>query len=120
MSFQRLFFCSLVLSCSILPPTRCGESVHREELRKTLSFSAPPGTARRLVVDNINGSINVVGTSGNEVTLVVRETFRAESDDRISTAREKIRLEVSSEPDRILLYVDAPWRCPDGSQSGHG
>src|ERR1051325_558121 len=122
MNHARVFIWSLAISCAIVPSARAGDIVHREEIRKTLTFSSPPGTARRLVVDNINGSIHVVGTNGTEATLVARETFRAESEERLSVAQEKIRLDVSSEPDRIMLYVDAPWRCADGSLSsrGHG
>jgi len=105
----------LLLLPAIVPSARCAETVHREVIRRTLAFSAPAGSSKRLVVDNISGSINVVGTNDTEVTLVAHETIRAESEGRIGSALEKIRLEVSEEPDRILLYVDAPWRCQDGS-----
>jgi hypothetical protein len=120
MNQSRFLICALLLCCTNLPFARCGDIVRREEVRKTLTFTSPPGAPRRLVVDNISGSIHVVGTNGDEVTLVARETFRAESEERIAIAKEKIRLEISSEPDRIRLYVDAPWRCPDGSFSSHG
>jgi hypothetical protein len=115
MNCSRIAAGFIFCSCVILPPALCGDVIHREEIRKTLTFSSPAGSARRLVVDNMNGSINVVGTNGNDVTLVAHETFRAESEERLKIAQEKVRLEITSEPDRILLSVDAPWRCPDNS-----
>jgi hypothetical protein len=110
----------LLVPCAIVAGARGGAAVHREEIRKTLTFSAPSGSARRLVVDNINGSINVVGTDRTDITLVALETIRAESEDRIARAREAIRLEITEEPDRILLYINTPWRCENGSLRDDG
>ncbi len=95
-----------------------GDVIHKEEIRKTLGFSAAPGEANRLVVDNISGSIEVVGTGEAQITLVAHETIRAESEERVSVAKEKVRLEITEEPGRIRLYVDAPWRRDDGSIHG--
>jgi hypothetical protein len=97
-----------------------GEAVSKQEIRKTLTFSAAAGERKHLVVDNINGSIDVVGTTGSGVELIAHETIRAESESRIELAKQKVHLEISEEPDRILLYVDTPWRCSDGSIHSRG
>jgi hypothetical protein len=97
-----------------------GESVYTQEIRKTFAFSAASGERKRLVVDNICGSISVVGAATNGVELIAHQTIRAESEARIEVAKEKVRLEISEEADRILIYVDAPWRCSDGSIHSRG
>lgn len=111
---------SLLASIAILSLAHGGQAVHREDIRKTLTFAAPSASVRRLVIDNINGSINVVGTNESEVTLLVHETMHAETEGRLATAKEQVGLEVTEEPDRIMLYVNAPWRCRDGSIHDRG
>jgi hypothetical protein len=107
-----------LMSCALIVSASGADIVHREEIRKTFSFTAPSGTEKRLIVDNICGSIEVVGTSDAQISLIARKTIHAESDERVSIAQEKVKLEISEEPDRIRLYVDAPWRRDDGSTHG--
>jgi len=110
-----------VLLWQVLSPCApAGESVHKQDIRKTLTFSAPSGERKRLVVDNISGSISVEGGTGTGVELIAHETIRGESEARIEVAKQKVHLEISEEPDRILIYVDAPWRCSDGSIHSRG
>src|SRR5205807_8160184 len=105
---------------ALSPCAPAREAVHKQEFRKTFTFSARSGERKHLVVDNISGSISVTGASGNGVELIAHETIRGESEARIAVAKQKVRLEISGEPDRILIYVDAPWRCADGSIHSRG
>lgn len=85
----------------------------KEVIKKSLQYPVG-GPSHQLVVDNINGSIHLVGYEGNEIQLVVHRTSYADSPEKLKEAREKVRLDIKEEPGRIILYVDAPWRCHDG------
>src|SRR5437867_3199708 len=102
---------------ALSPCAFAGEAVYEQQIRKTFTFS---GERKHLVVDNISGSISVAGGAGNGVELIAHETIRAESEARLEVAKQKVHLEISEEPDRILIYVDAPWRCSDGSIHSRG
>jgi hypothetical protein len=88
----------------------------KEDIRKTLQFSGG-GSPNQIVVDNISGSIDVVGYAGNDVQLVAHRTSYGASAARLRESKEKISLDIREEPGKIILYVKTPWRCGDGSVS---
>lgn len=98
---------------------RRSEIVERDTLTRTLKF-ADASAARRLLVDNVNGSVDVTGYDGAEVLLVAVRRIRAESNERLEEAKRDVSLDVREEKDRILIYVDAPWRRNDGSVNYRG
>jgi len=80
----------------------------QETIRKT--FTA--GAAQRLLdVDNIYGSIEVVGGQADQVQLVVNKTIRAESRERMEAAKKEVTLDITDQPDLLKLYVNGPFRC---------
>jgi len=94
------------------------EKTEKEEIRRTLTFTGTE--AKRVVVDNLDGAIDVVGYDGTEVQLVVLKEICAESDEKIREAKQDVVLEMKEEPNKIILYVDAPWRRGDGSYHYRG
>ncbi len=92
------------------------ERSDKEVITKTLRFPAG-GSTNQLVVDNVNGSVEVTGYDGDDIQLVVHRTSFGLSDDKLKEAKEKIRLEIKEEPGRIIFYVNTPWRCDDGSMT---
>lgn len=84
----------------------------KEEIRKTFRLSAADN--RQLVVDNINGEINVVGYDGDTIELVAHRETKAESGGKIDEAKREVKLKIKEEKNKIILYVDAPWRSGDG------
>jgi hypothetical protein len=81
-----------------------------------------PSAARRIQVDNLSGSIRVVGYEGREVEVTVEERVRAESKEKIAQARREVKLDISQQDNTVRLYVDGPFRCKcaDGSISFRG
>jgi hypothetical protein len=99
----------------ILLPMGCtiAQKVYEnEEIKK--SFTLAASDHRQLVVDNINGEINVVGYDGQTIELVARKEIQAESKEKIDEARRDVVLEMKEEKNKVILYVDAPWRTHDG------
>lgn len=80
----------------------------QETIRRTFNLTA----ARKLLdIDNINGSIEVVGGPSDQVQLVVNKTIRAESKERIEAAKKEVKLDITEQPDLLKLYVNGPFRC---------
>ena len=84
----------------------------KEEIRK--SFRLSDSNHRQLLVDNMDGEINVVGYDGDTIELVAHKEIKAESDEKIGEAKKDVTLEIKEEKDKVILYVDAPWRNGDG------
>ena len=82
----------------------------QEKIEKT--FSMPAGTARRtLEIDDVWGSIEVVGTASDKVQLTVNKSIRAESKGKIEQARKDVTLDITQQADALKLYVNGPFRC---------
>jgi hypothetical protein len=81
----------------------------------TKSFRLSESDNRRLVVDNINGTIKVTGYNGETIELVAHKEIKAESGEKVDEARRDVKLEIKQETNKLILYVDAPWRNGDGT-----
>lgn len=95
------------------------EIVKKEEIRRTLQFKNP-NAAKHVLVDNVAGSIRVVGGNIREVQLVIHKTLRATSESKLQEAREKVVLDVAEEEDAVKLYVDGPFRRSNGEVNFRG
>ena len=78
------------------------------------------GGHNALDVDNVTGSIEVIGTDTNRIEVVVNKTIRAESQEKIALAEKEVTLDVTQQPGAVKLYVNGPFRCHcDDDCSGH-
>jgi len=91
----------------------------KDTIQRTLEFSNPSGP-KEINVDNVFGSIHVTGYNGRSVQLLVNETIRAVSKERIEVARREVKLDISEKDNALRLYVDGPFRCQDGSIHSRG
>lgn len=96
-----------------------GDVNKKDEIKKTMKFSNPSGT-KELEIDNINGSISVIGQNRDDVEIVVHKKIEAKSEDKIKEAEEEIILDISEKSNLIYFYVDAPYRRPNGSINNRG
>ncbi len=86
-----------------------------ETIHKTFTLT---GAQKILDVDNVFGSIEVTGGSGDQVQLVVNKTIYAESKDRMDAAKKEVTLDITDQPDLLKLYVNGPFRCNCGGKGG--
>ncbi|HEY2933357.1 MAG TPA: hypothetical protein VGK99_16580 [Acidobacteriota bacterium] len=91
----------------------------KETIQRTLEFSNP-SAAKEVNVDNVFGSIHVAGYNGRSVHLLVNQTIRAVSKEKIEVARKEVKLDISEKDNVLRLYVDGPFRCQDGSLHSRG
>jgi hypothetical protein len=89
----------------------------QETIRKTFTV----GAAHKLLdVDNVFGSIEVVGGQSDQVQLVVNKSIRAESKERMEAAQKEVTLDITDQPDLLKFYVNGPFRCNCNNCDGDG
>jgi hypothetical protein len=80
-----------------------------EVIQKTFSLA---GAAHKSIeIDNVFGSIEVVGGSSDQVQLVVDKTTRAESKNALALAHKEVTLNITQPDGGLKFYVDGPFRC---------
>src|SRR5467141_3956535 len=88
------------------------EFAEREQEKIEKTFSMPAGAGRRtLEIDNVWGSIEVVGTASDRAQLTVNKSIRAESKGKIEQAKKDVTLDITQQGDALKLYVNGPFRC---------
>jgi hypothetical protein len=75
------------------------------------SFTLAGAAHKSIEIDNVFGSIEVVGGASEQVQLVVDKTTRAESKDALALANKEVTLDITQPDGRLKLYVDGPFRC---------
>jgi hypothetical protein len=98
-------FAALVVS---LGPARA-DVVENNTTQKTFTYFG--GSGRKLIIDDVNGSIDVTGYNGTQVQVTVDERWRADSSDKMQEARRDVKLDMSQQGNTVRLYVDGPFRC---------
>ncbi len=66
---------------------------------------------RLLDIDNVWGSIDVVGTNADQVQVVIKKTIRAETKADLEKAKQEVTLEATHDTGSVRLYVNGPFRC---------
>ena len=95
-------------------------ALHQEEtLHHSFTLAAAPG-ARKVEIDNFDGAVVVRGHGGNEVSVTLHERWAAESAEQLELGRKEVRLQISQPGGGVRLFVDGPFRSPDGGTSFHG
>jgi hypothetical protein len=79
-----------------------------ETIRKSFSL---PGAHKSLEVDNVFGSIEVIGGSSDQIELVVEKNVRAETQNALELARKEVTLDITQQDGALKLYVNGPFRC---------
>jgi DUF4097 and DUF4098 domain-containing protein YvlB len=65
----------------------------------------------RLEVDNVNGSIEVVGEDRKDVQLVALRRTKARSEEALAQANQEVQLDIEANEGGVVLFVDGPFRC---------
>jgi hypothetical protein len=75
---------------------------------RTFTLGAGP---RRLIVDNIWGSVEVTGTDTNQITMSIAERWQSYTQAGLDRARRDVKLDLTQDGDTVRGYVDGPFRC---------
>ncbi|MBF8248053.1 MAG: hypothetical protein HW374_853, partial [Bacteroidetes bacterium] len=102
---------TLIVFLSVMQAAVGSSGKVRDRQRVERTFAITPQTPyKKIILDNVAGHISVKGYDGNEIQLIVEQEFTAESEDKLKEAKQEVVLEIEEKHDRIILYVDAPWR----------
>ncbi|HEY2389984.1 MAG TPA: hypothetical protein VGK22_02320 [Candidatus Angelobacter sp.] len=124
-----MYSLAMLLLPQVSPPLQASghgddsDSSMRQQEKETINKSFTlTGEHKILEVDNVFGSIEVTGSEGNQVQLVVNKTISAESKDRMEAAKKEVTLDITDQPDFLKLYVNGPFRCNcnDGCEGNRG
>lgn len=66
---------------------------------------------REVILDNVNGPIEVAGHNGANVEVEYTRITKAESDAKLDEARRAVTMEPRQDGDKLRMFVDGPWRC---------
>jgi len=83
----------------------------QEEETIQKSFSMAGVQHKSLEIDNVWGSIEVVGTNSDQAQLTVKKSVRAESQEKLERARKEVTLDITEQAGSVKLYVNGPFRC---------
>lgn len=103
----------VVCSAALMGSTGALTVEDKSTIRHTWTF-ADTASPREVKVDNIEGSITVTGQRSQSVELIAEKTIRAESQEKIREAQQKVKLDLTQDGNTVEAYVDAPWRCQNG------
>ena len=67
--------------------------------------------AREVVVDNVNGPLEIVGYEGSTVELEAHREVRASSYEERARADKEVKLTAEQEGAKVRIYIDGPFRC---------
>lgn len=81
-----------------------------ENIQKSFPLTVSAGK-RLLDLDNVFGSIDVVGTQSDQVQLVAHKTIRAETQQDLERAKKEVTLDITQEAGVLKLFVNGPFRC---------
>ncbi len=100
----------LLLAC--LTPLAAADVEQNETIQK--NYSLPGAAPRKVVVDNVDGSIQLTGYAGSEVRLTAHKRLRADNAEAAEQANREIKLDISQDANTVRFYVDGPFRCKNG------
>ncbi len=108
-----------VLCATLIPVLSIACSVgHAGEKHRSRTFSEKASSpisqtleaSKKLVVEYLDGSIEVTGTSGGHVVVTGTRTDQADSKDKLSQAAQDVKLAMEAKDGTARVIVEGPWR----------
>jgi len=82
---------------------------YKEEAKEPVRHTFPAGPTT-LDVDNINGTITVIGDNGNTMRVEGEKIIRADSVDELNRGKREVVLDINEKNGIAQLYVNGPFR----------
>jgi hypothetical protein len=101
---------TMIALLAVLAPTAAWTAEASRTIRESVIFSGPR-SERKVVVNNVWGSVKVRGADRETVELTALETVIADDAKAADRAKSEVRLDITSDDEGIELYVDGPFRC---------
>lgn len=98
---------ALLVSLTLLPLALHAQLTHSETIQRT--FAAP----RLLDVNNIFGSVHVIGTAGAQIQLTALRTDEASTRELLDKAAKEVTLKTEEKDGELRIYPDGPFHDHD-------
>jgi len=98
-----------VISCLLLALPALGQKTEMKLKRSETiqrTFAAP----KILDVDNISGSVHIVGYNGQQVQLTAVRTNEADTQEMLDKAAREVTLKTEEKDGELMIYPDGPFR----------
>jgi DUF4097 and DUF4098 domain-containing protein YvlB len=101
---------------SLLSVSVCLADVEkRDQFERIFQLAGGPA---ELIVDNVFGSVTVAAAGGNAVRVIVRQHWKADTQDDLAQAERDVRLDIGQSGNTVRVYVDGPFRDRGGNRGG--
>jgi len=115
---KKILTLCLLLTALSLNILDAREIQKKETIHKTFTFDGKK--QKKLLLDNIDGRIEISTHNKNQIEMTVYKIVTARSEEKIKEAEKEIYLNIKTEQDAVLLYIEAPYRSHDGSINHRG
>jgi hypothetical protein len=103
---------TILCACLLQARTWSMDLEKTDRIRKVIEFSGS-AASRTLFIDNIFGSIRIIGGEGDRIILKADRTIKARSKQKIERALQEVTLDISQKDNEINLFVNGPFRAKD-------
>src|SRR5580658_3678777 len=117
MYYQRIAFAivAFALAATVLDASRRNWTAEARE-----PFHYNFSNDKALDVDNVDGTIQVVGDNGNTIRVEGERILRADDQQALDRAKRDVKLDVNEKDGTAQLYVNGPFRGNGHSIDDHG
>lgn len=109
----KKFIAILAVGMAIFAPVCAqdseGKKVFENTVEKKFNF-AKQGKTNVLVIDNVNGGIEVEGYNGEEVVIEIKQKLSAKTDARLEKAKQEAQIKFQQSADSIIAYYPSQRR----------
>ncbi len=110
--FRATPFLALVSLAVAAAPAAADPRPARAEQTVRESYALTESGGRRfLLIDNVTGAVAVEAGGGDRVEVEIVQRFEAKTAAALERARAEVELKVETEPGRLALIQDGPFRC---------
>ena len=109
---------ALAAAIALLGPPRLLALERSEVLKREFTLAA--GSARKVTIDNVFGSVTVKAASGDRVSIEIFQRVTSRREAELANGFEEVTLDVREAGTRLELGQDGPFRCGEwGERRGN-
>ena len=105
---QRQIGIAFICMLSLLASESLIAQQFEETIEKEIGLDAGIDKST-LIVQNVNGPIQVEAYSGNKILLVVKKVVKASKQENLEIGKQEIDVKIEKRDSRVFIYLDSPW-----------
>lgn len=104
-TIKRIIFVMMLMGSAVLTSHAQdnGKMVFENTIQKNFTF-AKQGKGNVLVIDNVNGGIEIEGYNGSEIVMEIRQKLSTKNESRLAKAKQEAQMKFQQSGDSIIVY----------------